>query len=261
MKAPPMADLQHRPFGDSPTELRTPASTLRNVVTLGPIIQYTEPGVPARAVILIYGAPKAGKTTFAGTFPKPLFIEAQGGLMSIREKKVAFYSPSNYTDLISAVVPAVLSKFETVVLDQATEISRIIMTSSLGTSGRDVPQIQDWQMTIERLRKLFRALIDNTKGSAGHVVVVCEEQLVKDESLGRIMFLPNLPGKLSTEAGALFDCVFHLRSCLNPLTHSTGRWLVSEPDSMHPGVGQRLSRSIPSYEVPDFPTLWAKASR
>ena len=38
--------------------------------------------------VLVYGESGTGKTLFAGTFPKPLFFDFDGGMLTLRGKDI-----------------------------------------------------------------------------------------------------------------------------------------------------------------------------
>jgi hypothetical protein len=190
---------------------------------------------------------------FAGTFPNPLFIDCLGGMLTVRKKQIAFIQPRDYIELLQATIEENVKEFETVVLDTATEASRIIMEVSLKAANRELPQLQDWMQVIERMRQLLRKLIDLDK----HVVVTCEEAIIKDEDTGRIIAGPSLPGKLQHEAGALFDCVFHLRNVFSASVKAKTRVILTEPEGMYQQVKDRTG-VLEKLEVPDFQVIWKK---
>ena len=77
---------------------------------------------PEPARIMVYGTPGTGKTTFATTFPKPIFIRSESGLVDNEfTKDVATFPEivSDYNDLIEAIGSLIDQdhNFETVVLD------------------------------------------------------------------------------------------------------------------------------------------------
>jgi len=215
-------------------------------------VQQTAGGVPSKLNILVYSAPGGGKTYFAGTFPKPLFVDCQGGIMTVRRKEIAYVQPSSYEELLQCVNQEAVSDYQTWVLDTGTEAARITMESSLELSGRFLPQQQDWGLVIERLRRYLRAAVELPM----NVIVTCEERTVRDEDSGKVILGPALPGQLFHEAGALFDCVFHLRNSFNPVTKTKGRWLLTEPDGLYPAKDR--TGCFEKLEKPDYETLWTK---
>lgn len=213
------------------------------------------PGPPGRLAVLIYGPPGAGKTWFAGTFPNPLFIDCQGGMLTVRNKGVSAIQPRDYNDLLQCTIWENVNQFNTIVLDTATEAARLVTEFTTKASGHEIPQLQDWMQVIERMRQYLRKLLDLPI----HVVVTAEEGFNKDEDTGKMTYGPSLPGKLFGEAGALFDCVFHLRSKPNLKDKSTDRFLLTQPEGMFTQAKDRTG-VLDKLEVPDFKVIWAKIS-
>jgi len=237
-------------------EIKTPISSVKLPAPKPFVFQRMAPGPPKYLTVLVYGPPGSGKTWFAGTFPNTLFIDCQGGLLTVRKKNVAFIRPRSYVELLQATIAENVAEFETIALDTATEAARIVMDSTLTVSGvriRELPQLQDWMQTIERVRQFFRKLLDLDE----HVVVTCEEAIIKDEDTGRVIAGPSLPGKLTHEAGALFDCVFHLRNVFNQTTKTKQRVILTEPEGMYQQVKDRTG-VLEKLEVPDFQVIWKK---
>lgn len=207
-----------------------------------------------RLTVLIYGPPGSGKTHFIGTFPKPFVLDCQGGMATLRHKDVSYYAPTSYNELLKYATGLSDTDFETVALDTATEAARIIMDTAI-SGVREIPQMQDWLQTIERVRQLLRKFLDTKK----HVVVSCEESVDKDEDTGKILMSPSLPGKLKYEAGALFDCVFHLRSGFRAGTQEKQQMILTKPEGLYQQVKQR-SLGLDKLEIPDFEVIWKKAN-
>lgn len=233
--------------------IKTLISTVKLPAAIPLKYQVTKPGPPERLTVLCYGPPGSGKTHFAGTFPKPFFIDCQGGIATVRDKQVAYVQPTTYIELLKYITGLVDTDFETLVLDTATEAFRIVMEAS--TAGlREIPQMQDWMQTIERGRQLLRKLLSNTKK---HIVVVCEEDTKKDEEIGRILVGPAMPGKLFHEAGALFDCVFPLRSGLKPGSPEKIQVVLTKPEGLYQQAKCRY-KGLDKTEPNDFEVIWAK---
>lgn len=225
-------------------------------VTRGLNIQPVLPGPPGRLAVLVYSAPGGGKTWFAGTFLNPLFIDCQGGMLTVRNKGVSAFQPKDYNDLLQCTIWENVNQFNTIVLDTATEAARLVTEFTTKQSNHEIPQLQDWMQVIERMRQLLRKFLDLPM----HVVVTAEEGFNKDEDTGKMTYGPSLPGKLFGEAGALFDCVFHIRSKSNPATKKTDRFLLTQPEGMYTQIKDRTG-CLDKLEVPDFKVIWEKVSK
>jgi len=234
----------------------TPIEQVRKpVLKPGLKIEITDPGPPKRGLFLFYGASGAGKTTLAGTFPKPFFVNLRAGMAAVRKKKLPYYTPKNFAEMLLPAIPENVVDYDTVVFDQMTEAARLIMQDALRMAQREKPQLQDWQLVIERLRKIIVAYVDQLVDQ--HVIFVAEEHLEKNEDAGTITWLPDVPGKFATQIEQFFDCVFHLRICYNAEAKLKGRWILTEPDGMYPQAKNRFG-GLDKLDVPDFNVMWEK---
>lgn len=218
-------------------------------------IEITDPGPPKRGMFLVYGASGAGKTTFAGTFPKPFFVNLRAGMSAVRKKKLPFFTPKNFAEMILPAIPENVKAYETVVFDQMTEAARILKQDALRMAMRETMQRQDWQLVIERLRKIVVAYIDHLLDK--HVVFIAEEHFERNEDTGSMFWLPDVPGQFATTIAQFFDCVFHLRLGYNAETKTKGRWALTEPDTMYPQAKNRFG-GLSRLEEPDFDSMWEK---
>jgi len=200
---------------------------------------------------LCYAGPGAGKTWLGGTYPKPLFIDCDKGLATVRRKNVAFVQPETYAELLESLQERVWGPYKSVIVDTGTEAARIMMDGVLKAASRDTPQMQDWQMVIERMRRFIRQLISIPDR---HILFNCHEAVLVNEELGRTSVSPSLPGKLSQEAGKHFDCVFHLR--MGVVGGKKQRVLLTEPEGLYAQCKDRLG-GLEKLEQPDFNTIWS----
>jgi len=223
-----------------------------------PTFQTTKPGPPKRITALIWGAPGSGKTYLAGTFPKPFFIDCLGGLMTVRAKEVPYVQPKTYEELTHWTIPENLPPdCQTVVLDTGTEASRICLQSSLKLIGKhEIPTLSEWQMTVEWVRRLLRALLDIPDR---HIIVTAEETTKVDEEQGRVFIGPDFPGKLFHRAGAFFDEVWHLQPGYDKSGKKT-RHILTAPSGRYDQAKDRLG-GLDVLEVPDFEVIWSKVTK
>lgn len=128
---------------------------------------------------IIYGSPGAGKTTLAATAPGPiLFLDCDQGLSSLRNLTPEFIAQVGLTptkDLYSEPITDLASMmrqinriredcqreagfWRTVVLDNLTELQRVLMTDILKKNERIVPQLQDHGVILIQMQGIVRAL-------------------------------------------------------------------------------------------------------
>jgi len=171
-------------------------------------------------IFLLYGGSGSGKTTLAAMFPNVLFISvdagAMGGLLSAVSqiegsiKQVKLNSYQQLIGLYSHLERDARKVFNTIVLDSLTSLNQLVIRDILSLTAKETPVFADWNLAVARMRNTINKL-----ASFGcHLVFTATEQIQKDELVGRMMGLPNLPGKLAQEAPAGVDIVIrtHTRS-------------------------------------------------
>lgn len=89
-------------------------------------------------MVVLYGEAGAGKTNFAATFPKPLFIRVENGTKAIVTKGFGQLSRVDSVDMFWHQLEAVLEgghDFKTLVIDSITELDRMFIQSVLKRQG------------------------------------------------------------------------------------------------------------------------------
>lgn len=77
----------------------------------------TKPAVDlARQTILVYGAPKIGKSTFASRFPEAIFFECEPGLNQLEVFKIPTYSWESFLEACKLIASGG-HRFKTIVID------------------------------------------------------------------------------------------------------------------------------------------------
>lgn len=118
--------------------------------------------------VLLYGASGMGKTRMGATFPRPLFLDLEGGLRStIRVKSVLRY-PKNPKEKITSldqvkkfyklVKETQNPNFETIVIDTLTELQGLVSKNVL--SKYDANRMYDDQMTMADYGKANRDFLN-----------------------------------------------------------------------------------------------------
>lgn len=84
-----------------------------------------------RLRVLVYGDYGRGKTTFAGTFPKPLIIDTNGGLVTLALDGVQAeaWEPTGYRDLEALYfwIKSRADNYETIVIDSLDSLVYMLM--------------------------------------------------------------------------------------------------------------------------------------
>lgn len=114
---------------------------------------------PERVRFLIYGESGAGKTTHAATWPKPIFIDIDDGLASVRTpvERVRVEDWGTLLDVYDWLVsdPA-MRGYETVVIDSLNECQKLAMEYTL----EEFPEIRRSYGTLPAMSDYGKALDD-----------------------------------------------------------------------------------------------------
>jgi len=160
--------------------------------------------------LLLYGDSGTGKTWFAGTAPKPLILDFDGGIITLRDKDIPYIpreEMATWKKALKVIDEAMESKeFKTIVIDSFTILSAICMEYVLKENGIDTPRIQDYGQQI----RLLQGLIDTLTSSYPemNLIVVCHAEPVQDD-FGKIDIRPLVVGKFSSRISLFFDEVYY----------------------------------------------------
>lgn len=161
---------------------------------------------------LVYGASGSGKTTAAATFPRPLFVDCEGGLLSVQALGVDYLRCGSVGDVVEALSMARThaGEFDTVVVDSLTEVARLVVEATTRRADEmgkpTVPSIADWGRCIQIIRQLVRGFT----ALPMDVVFTALPRQVRSPS-GEVRGIsPWLPGRLADEVAAAMDFVLFL---------------------------------------------------
>lgn len=172
--------------------------------------------------ILVFGQPGTTKTSFAGTAPKPLFVDVERGTTSLLNQPetrhvdvLEFRSIRQVELLISKMSEGnnPLDKYETLVIDSFSELQKrdlddIVKKAAMADASRNpyLPIGPDYNINTEHMRQVADALKSLNK----HIIVTCHVKEEKDDTTGRVLLRPNLTPKLAGSMNGLFDVVAYM---------------------------------------------------
>lgn len=207
-----------------------------------------------RLKVLVYGTSGSGKTTFAGTFPKPYFFDTDFGMLTLRGRDIEYDSYDSWVEMKSKLdkMLAKETEFETIVIDSITSVQDLMLAAIMAENNQKEPRLHEWGVLVERLRGLFFKL---KRDRRYHVVVTAHEELVKDEESGGIMFQPLIVGKkMPQQMPAFSDEVYRAR------VRKAGKhykYIVATNAGVNFMAKSRLG-CLDREEIPDFNVIRAK---
>jgi len=184
--------------------------------------------MPAKPLhTFVYGPLRSGKTTFASTFPKAVFLTAgnEGGDTTLRFCNVDIIQINSSTDMKEAiqVVRTQHAKYgwRTVVVDSLTYYSDLFIQEL--TKNGDKPMMQrDWGMLDLHLQKW---LLPTLRSLPMHVVWIALEEGDKGPDGQVVGYKPMLYGKTASKLPGACDLI--VRSQVQTSRDTSGK-LVSQ---------------------------------
>lgn len=180
-----------------------------------------------KLTILVYGSSGARKTPGAASFPSPYFFDTDQGLNSIRGQDFMYdtytdpdpYKASGWNRVMTQVDKFIKSpiykdedgtetEIKTVVFDGAWTLSRLLYNEVMKVSGRagKAPEIQDHMMVALKFEEFLSSKVLSLPMT---VIMITQEELIKNEESGRLHGVPLLPGqKLPFKAPLYFDEIY-----------------------------------------------------
>lgn len=162
--------------------------------------------------MIVGGMPGAGKTRWASTWPNVVYADAEGRLLSVRDRKPRRWrirSTKDLLDLKRALEQRadVREKefggpVETIVIDTLDEIARIVQRERLEATGHETMQRDDWGAIKDSLAQIIRGFrnLDDV-----HVIFNVHLTTRDDEESGRSMVWPQIEGGMRTEVFNFVD--------------------------------------------------------
>lgn len=178
-----------------------------------------------RLTISLVGAPGSGKTYLATRFPRPVIVSCDvgpiGGLSSA-PPDVTYTQVTKWEQGLLALSEAQrlikTENYETLVVDGFANLSRLCIQDVTGRSNKEVPELREWSLIVERLRNFILSACLNTPPPCRFVIFTTADAVILDNTTGQLRIEPNLPGtKLAREIVENFDQVWYLESSFSVL--------------------------------------------
>lgn len=190
--------------------------------------------------VVIYGPAGSGKTTLAATFPNPLFIDTNQGMLSLTKKvkrinftdlaKPSTVNPKPAFDLTLQVLTEARDQkgpfaaggpyadIKTIVIDDLTTLANAKMMKEIMVSnGRDPntkkPEFDDFGMLLRRMQALVPGLVRDLVEIRGMwVVMTALPHEDVDEQTKEVRIRPEVMGSYRVALGGDVDEEYYLEA-------------------------------------------------
>lgn len=153
--------------------------------------------------VVIYGVESVGKSTFAAQFPKPLFLDIEGGTAHLDVDRVPVDSWKQLGECITEVLK---TDYQTVVIDSADWAERLAVEDLLATNKKQ--SVEDfgfgkgWVMAAEKVSRFLGAL-DRLIDAGKNVVVIAHSKVQRVEPPDILAAYDRYELKLSKQSSPL----------------------------------------------------------
>ncbi len=153
--------------------------------------------------VVIYGVESVGKSTFAAQFPRPLFLDIEGGSAHLDVDRVEVNS---WKQLNECVAEAARLDYQTIVIDSADWAERLAVEELLATNKKnsveDFGYGKGWVMAAEKMSRLLTAL-DGLIAAGKNVVVIAHSKVQRVEPPDLLAAYDRYELKLSKQSSPL----------------------------------------------------------
>jgi hypothetical protein len=153
--------------------------------------------------VVIYGVESVGKSTFAAQFPKPLFLDIEGGTAHLDVDRVDIDSWKQLGECITDVAK---TDYGTVVIDSADWAERLAVEDLLAANKKQ--SVEDfgfgkgWIMAAEKMSRFLGAL-DRLIDAGKNVVVIAHSKVQRVEPPDILAAYDRYELKLSKQSSPL----------------------------------------------------------
>jgi hypothetical protein len=131
--------------------------------------------------VVIYGVESVGKSTFAAQFPKPLFLDVEGGTAHLDTDRVEI---ATLADLESAIRECQTTDYQSVIIDSADWAERLVLEGMLAQdkkkSVEDYGYGKGFVMLAEKFARLLTAA-DQIVAGGKNVIFIAHSKVQRVE--------------------------------------------------------------------------------
>jgi hypothetical protein len=131
--------------------------------------------------VVIYGVESVGKSTFAAQFPKPLFLDVEGGTAHLDTDRVEI---ATLAELESAIRECQTTEYQSVIIDSADWAERLVLEGMLAQdkkkSVEDYGYGKGFIMLAEKFARLL-TIADQIVASGKNVVFIAHSKVQRVE--------------------------------------------------------------------------------
>lgn len=219
---------------------------------------------------MVYGEPGVGKTHFLGTAEdhadtSPLLIfDVDGGVTTVRKRaKIDVVQVRSFNELVQHFVEihgAIKDgklPWKTIGIDSLSEFGKIDISDISKTFANandkldeDIPDMRAYAKSGNHIRRIVRAFRD----LPCNVIFTCHTQTDRD-NFNRLIYQPQLPGKLRADIPGFLDIVGWLRAEVDGEVIT--RYLQTQKTEVT--IAKDRTNALDAVEVnPTIPALWDK---
>lgn len=225
-----------------------------------------------RLRMVVFGQAGAGKTTLALTFPRPLIIDTDGGLISgaIQGMSGVSYEPNGWKEFEALYFWAKerRDQFDTIVFDSITTLQRLLLDEIVDDVGDEKDKrkaimefVPEQSMYLANQRQMARILTDFRR-LGKHMVVtagVRQKSSAGGSPIGPLFpdVSPGFMSILNHWSSVIAELVVRDTDQAGNVLDQPARALMTGPSSIRTSKS-RFRSLLPMVPAPTYEVIWAK---